>query len=1275
MGKSYKYDLEDTLVNRYEVSSQIRHDHTGEYYQVNDIYYDGDIYDLHLVRTTGIPIEHIKRVQEYLTSATRLPEEAIKPVNFGYDEKESFFFFIYPEDALLNIVSTSDYQMLSKENKLSIFSDIVGEVKALSNGKHYHSFISPYSITHFRGKYRLTLYGVGWLILPLFREIKSNEIQFFAPEVLKSGSFSEKADIWSLGILASYLHSGKGPFEDDSYSVIESMIDSPTIPSIKKERILSALRGLISNILSPTSSGRAKPSLMAKAIRQSQRNNRSRSKSKEDDLTISSEEDISAEEFNFIDENEGDEPEVSEIEFNFDDDADVHHSDKDPEQKSGDDHNDVPETPNKGTHYDSHQAYASGNWYETGFTPNKCLPKEKLNAVITLRSLYIDESSKKKLLQIRVLPIVGSASVNTINVKPLIVRVYPKPEFLIHSAQYHILPKLEKGKTQAELSIRLYLRKSACIITAIRFSEQAQVGSIECSEIHRFLDATRSDVLINIVIKFTDINPELKLRSEKLFLKLKNRPDEFPLDVIIEPRSPAYLILAPSFESTIQLPAGIKKVVKCTLKNEGKEIATGISISFPDGDKVCACPVESFHDIEPGLDARFNIYIDSHKAPKGFQKSYNIYIDYNSRDESGNTLVMKRVFKKINILITESGAVDFAAIDFGTSNSCISLTSIGEAAPVSFCFENEGIRPNAIASSIYYEKKTGKLDCIIGEEAKNRYLMLNHNSFLAMKKYIGSQKSELLVFESENKVQTYDEMVIDYMSGLLDLVRNEYSLIRKFIFTHPTLYRLDKLKRERFQRLVHSLVGNNGSEVIFIDEANAAIAGILQSPELKDRISNTKSYILVYDFGGGTTDIVFSEVKRDVLNHAILGVSYSEISLETLFIDAFDYGGENVNLDIISIIRKTIHNVFGLIVPFTHPSEKAERRDYIKHHFPAAEDNPILLWRFAEKFKIDLHQIVHESVPEVWLKEFEELVLKLSYCKNGSFDDYSSWASSLTPSEAKDEISRRTNNATDFYGTMLGNVADQVARQLCNFIGTGVHKLLQKSDHYIEDSTNFYFLPAGNSCRMQLVQEIFKQVISNNSDESIVAEVVQGFNFRADVQPELYIPDELKSIVANGAILIGQDKIKIEGVLKNFANYGFQNSNDADSILIRRGKHKLPSTPEDAIAKLLEDYRLGNEMYDQEIVRRIEPECNSKYAAYCKIFLAPKREASNIKIPISTKNDVGYDIAYYGKMEANFGALREGTEYGLTLYISENDQLLWVVMGLDGSVVMQGEIT
>jgi len=455
------------------------------------------------------------------------------------------------------------------------------------------------------------------------------------------------------------------------------------------------------------------------------------------------------------------------------------------------------------------------------------------------------------------------------------------------------------------------------------------------------------------------------------------------------------------------------------------------------------------------------------------------------------------------------------SMDLGTTNTCAAFMGGDPPEPRLVRYENE--KQASIPTVLLYDEipETGARRYIIGDRAQ-REVEGDQRRFVRMfKRHLDADEAFRSLEVADQRGTRHklrvDDVYLDFLKAFLgDFEARRHVLVRRVKATYPPDFRpraLQDMKRaySRMKADTRSLLG--------IDEASAAalyyVFHNLQRMnfdiDLYQAHFRKEHNMLVFDFGGGTTDVSLvsvgvgsSERDGDIrhgIHFKVLGAA-SHLHL----------GGDNLTLELLRSIRCRIalaaaehHKGRGDLIEFN--SEDAA--DAMEELYRRRQEFKDLLelrgvdWAQKAQMLAELERLASAVLPTAWrqvshdqdifLREramntfnllwnvAEEWKKKLSaetqvsLDRTGFLEDYLNEAFrnlDLVDTDVIDTIELDQEN--DLYGRIRGMVAEGL--QLCRQVMRKPHGAMHRVDS---------IRLVGNSCRMPLVKELLLEELKD----------------------------------------------------------------------------------------------------------------------------------------------------------------------------------------------------
>ena len=424
-------------------------------------------------------------------------------------------------------------------------------------------------------------------------------------------------------------------------------------------------------------------------------------------------------------------------------------------------------------------------------------------------------------------------------------RLIPNPVVVRH----------RRGTEQATIDLRFEVLQSRFTIKFIRVSPQ-WVKKIQCKSGPHKKGSAAKDVSLDI--DCTQLNDELNVVKLCFELNGFSQPIEKQIHIRREIVSEPPKLFVPPM--SLNITQDRKKTHTLTLQNRGERLLTIQNIVFNSPSKLVQLPnVEFPLSIEGSEQHNIEIQISAVGIEPGTYPT-NFTINSNCEDAPEYEDVL-------NINVKELEAYPhYLAIDFGTTNSCCAYLDLDTDAIKLVHLDNRidpikavGYDPNIIPSLIFYQSQSKNAeDYLVGYDAKGTHLneTEGHYCIRSVKRWLGfdwyRQFPNNLKLRPHDVVADILEHIIRRSEEHLDTISTK-SKIKRCVVTYPTMF---DIKQQEDIKQAFEKVGI--TDLILIDEASAASLGTISQ-----RKQQGDYRLLVYDFGGGTIDIVLSQVTNN----------------------------------------------------------------------------------------------------------------------------------------------------------------------------------------------------------------------------------------------------------------------------------------------------------------------------------------------------------------------------------------------------------------------------
>lgn len=205
----------------------------------------------------------------------------------------------------------------------------------------------------------------------------------------------------------------------------------------------------------------------------------------------------------------------------------------------------------------------------------------------------------------------------------------------------------------------------------------------------------------------------------------------------------------------------------------------------------------------------------------------------------------------------ESGL--FLGIDFGTTNSVVSIYDFKDGEVQTIPIDGSNIFPTAIQFETDIDDES-KLSKIFGVQAKEAAMIYPESTVLSIKRYLGSDENINIKVDEKEFTFTPQQIageIMAYLKVMADeYAREKLNLSGEFSGCVITVPANSTDKQKKMTKEAAILAGFDESSVYLrLEPAAAAISYAIN--ERKDK------KVLVYDFGGGTFDACILEIKLD----------------------------------------------------------------------------------------------------------------------------------------------------------------------------------------------------------------------------------------------------------------------------------------------------------------------------------------------------------------------------------------------------------------------------
>ena len=464
--------------------------------------------------------------------------------------------------------------------------------------------------------------------------------------------------------------------------------------------------------------------------------------------------------------------------------------------------------------------------------------------------------------------------------EPLRLRALPEPTFKL--LPNPIMARYRKGTETMNLELQVEVTRSQFDISRVEFS-RGKIKSVRFMKGRYKEDDTAKRV--RLVVDCEKLRNGVHEETLEFYLRGLAEPiaQTVRIQAEVEPEPPKLFVP----KATLEITQERERTHTLTLENQGEsplkiqeidiESPPGL-VSLPDVKYPIEIEGGSHKNVEVSISG---IGIEPGSYPRWFTITSNCETSPRYRDEL------------LNVTVKQLEAYPhYVAIDFGTTNSCCAYIDVDTYQPKLIPLRGAAGSPEIMPSSIvYHSRPATEASYSVGTAAEDfRTSGIDSPYYItSVKRWLGYQWHRQ--FPRELALQPLDvaadilEYIVAEAEAHLDTLTSQ-SKITRCVVTYPTMF--TRQQREDL-RLAFEKIGI--TELILIDEASAASIGTIFQQREEPLRDNSK--LMVYDFGGGTIDIVLSQVTN----------TGSEILIEPLVRGGNPkYGGDDVTQAIVDFI-------------------------------------------------------------------------------------------------------------------------------------------------------------------------------------------------------------------------------------------------------------------------------------------------------------------------------------------------------------------------------------
>ena len=641
---------------------------------------------------------------------------------------------------------------------------------------------------------------------------------------------------------------------------------------------------------------------------------------------------------------------------------------------------------------------------------------------------------------------------NQDSIKSLEFRTLPLPDFTLKPSSVSVeYPKSRKTET---IGFNIEFQQNPFHIEDIDSSEE-WINNVDLSNAP---ETVRLEINCN----------QLKdgHNSETLYFKLRgpSKPIEKQIKIHTQilPEPPKLFVQ----EENVEISQNRKKNHVIRLENRGEDPLTVKKIDLADSSDLVQLPDLKFPIIiEGGKERNIEVSVSSDNIqPETHSVKFTIISDCASAPEYHYTL---------NVTVKERKEYPYyLALDFGTTNSCCAYiddkTYELKLLPLEDSGADGNVMPNLseimiMSSSIIYraEPRDGR-DYDVGSKAETDRTDTKDGPYFisSVKRWLGYGWHRQFPNEQWQPVEVVSHILKHIINKAEDYLeqQNIPSKITRCAVTHPTKF---NTKQQDALRQAFESIGI--TDLILIDEASAASMGII----FENYDSLPEDYrLLVYDFGGGTIDIVLSQVTK----------KGNDIAIEPLARDGDPkYGGDNVTQAIVDYVlseyKRRIEEIspgHNFDIPYFGPGQILQPSGNTDID-DAARNNSINLYRRAEEIKKELGTLSETG-----------FALELNIVE-GTPQRLSDFIRKILEKQIQDEntLTERTQSILDV--KLSEDQFQRFIEPALNKTFTMINTMIAESGKRLPDLV----ILAGQSSKMRFVKQMMSEHFKNKYEKDI----------------------------------------------------------------------------------------------------------------------------------------------------------------------------------------------
>lgn len=445
-----------------------------------------------------------------------------------------------------------------------------------------------------------------------------------------------------------------------------------------------------------------------------------------------------------------------------------------------------------------------------------------------------------------------NAPPDAVREKSLKLQVYPTPDFELAPSIIDVLHQKDEEKVTRDL--HLEVKRSQFEVKSINCSPHWVKPNFFPTGLYKKGNAAKK---VSLDISCKELNDGLNSASLEFQLHGYSNSIKKQIDIQREVLPEPPKLFVPPMQ--LQVTQNREENHFITLQNKGEKTLTIEKIEFNDtSDIVTLQNVETLIDIPAEEHHNVDMVISADGVePKKYHINYTIYSNCGTAPEFQGALNVD--------VVKQQDYPHYLAIDFGTTNSCCAYFDLESRNLELIPLDTKSVLQEIMSSLIVYhtEPINGKTHHV-GFDAETYRTSERDGAFYisSVKRWLGYEWRRY--FPNNQELSPCD-VVADILKHIIEQAEDYLdkkglpSKISRCAVSHPTMF-LSKQREDL--TLAFNKIGIE--DTVLIDEASAASIGNIYQYLQKNEGFKKDYSLLVYDFGGGTIDIVLSKINGDI---------------------------------------------------------------------------------------------------------------------------------------------------------------------------------------------------------------------------------------------------------------------------------------------------------------------------------------------------------------------------------------------------------------------------